>query len=308
MRRPPTALLALVLPPAFLWQSAPQGNLEVTHVRYGVDNLQIRGLVCAPRTFRPGRPLLMLEHGGFSSEPSLELCRRFAEQGYVVAQSAYRGQGGSQGQVEACMGEVRDSRALQRLVQDRYLTSKVGFLGVSLGGCVALKAAAGQSGVGAVVTLISPTDFAEQVGILQRTRPDAVNRWHQIFGGSPQDNPQAYAQRSPLAAAARVKAPLMVVAADQDPLIPVSQSCRVRDVRRKAGFRVLEVRLNRQGEPYRGELKAWRRCAGERPLGQLPPLRGEDVLLHYGDLFHTSTPQMWNAAEQFLAAYLQPRR
>ena len=292
-------LLALVLAA----RPSPAPAVLVERLTYRVDGLKINGVVCRPDT-RLGRPLLNLVHGGLDSPVDAAVCRRFARLGYVVAASALRGQGGSQGRPEICGGEVNDARALSSLVQQRFRADprRVGYLGVSLGGCIALKAAALGSGVRAAVTLLSPTDFAEQLRLLSH-RPDAVARWEALLGGSAAQVPAAYAARRPLGALARLKAPLLTVAAARDQLIALRQSCEVSDIRRAAGHRVVEVRLTKSGAP--GTLNQG--CPGMAGVGQLPKLRGQDVLLIYENLDHLSTPDMWRAAEAYLAANLAPR-
>ncbi|WP_161883617.1 alpha/beta hydrolase family protein [Deinococcus alpinitundrae] len=285
-------------------RSSPIPVVLVARLNYKVDGLKINGLICRPDT-RLSRPLLNLVHGGLDSPIDEALCRRFARLGYVVAASALRGQGGSQGRPEICGGEVNDVRALGSLARQRFRADprRVGYLGVSLGGCIALKAAALSSGVRAALTLLSPTDFAEQLRLLSH-RPGAVARWEALLGGSAAQVPAAYAARRPLDALARLKAPLLTVAAARDQLIALRQSCEAADVRRAAGHRVVEVRLTISGSP--GKLNQG--CPKTAAVGQLPSLRGQDVLLIYENLDHLSTPNMWQAAEAYLAANLAPPR
>ncbi len=281
-----------------------KGPVRTERLTYRVDGLQIRALVCRPDQ-RPGRPLLNLVHGGLDSAVDEAVCRRFAQLGYVVAASALRGQGGSQGRPEICGGEVNDVRALSSLVQQRYRADprRVAYLGVSLGGCIAIKAAALAGRVQAVVTLLSPTDFAEQLQLLSRNRPDAVIRWEALLGGPASTKSAAYEARRPLGSLARLRAPLLTVAAGRDQLIPLKQSCAVRDARREAGYRVAEVRQMKDGKP--GQLlggQPGQRCRDEAASALWPPLNRQDVLLIYEDLGHTSTPLMWKMAEAFLSA------
>ncbi|WP_181391926.1 alpha/beta hydrolase family protein [Deinococcus irradiatisoli] len=294
------------MPSALRPLPSASGPVLTERLTYRVDHLQVRALICRP-DLRPGRPLLNLVHGGLDSPVDEAACRRFARLGYVVAASALRGQGGSQGRPEICGGEVDDVRALSSLVRQRSKTDprRIGYLGVSLGGCVAIKAAALGSGVRAVVTLLSPTDFAEQLDLLRPVRPDAVARWEALLGGPASARPAAYEARRPLKALARLRAPLLTVAAGRDQLIPLKQSCAVRDVRRLSGHHVTEVRQNQAGRPApRDSRRRLQRCRDEAPLGRLPALQRQDVLLIYEDLGHTSTPLMWRTAEAFLKANL----
>lgn len=274
---------------------------------YRVGNLGVNALVCRPDE-RANRPLLNFVHGGLDTKYDVANCERFARLGWVVAQSGLRGQNGSDGRPELCLGEVEDVLALARVVREKFATDprRVSYLGVSLGGCIALKAAARDANTTAVVTLVSPTDFAQQLDVLRRTRPEAVPSREALVGGSPSEVPSAYAARRPLDAARALRAPLLTVAAAQDPLIPVAQSCEVRDVRRAAGHDVAEVRQKKDGTPAALPPQVWRRCPDERPTGALPTLRRRDVLLIYDDLWHTSTPLMWRVAQDYLTANREP--
>ena len=283
------------------------GPVLVEGLLYRVGGLRVRGVVCRPDR-AGGRSLLNLVHGGLDSPVDKNACRRFARLGYVVAASALRGQGGSDGKPELCGREADDVQGLRKLVQLRYRTDprRAAYLGVSLGGCIAPKAAAREDGVRAVVTLLSPTDFAEQLKLLRRSRPDAVARWEALLGGPSWQLAAASRDRRPTQALGQLRAPLLTVAAGNDPLIPLRQSCAARDVRRAGGHKVAEVRQNRDGSPGDPAQKPWRRCEGEAAAARLPPLRGQDVLLIYGNLGHSSTPLMWKVAEAYLAANIEP--
>ncbi len=97
------------------------------------------------------------------------------------------------------------------------------------------------------------------------------------------------------------------MAAGRDQLVPLRQSCVVAAVRRAAGHTVAEVRQMQDGQPGDLHGPAGRRCPGAA-LAHLPELAGQDVLLVYEDLGHTSTPLMWKMAERYLAANLRLTR
>ncbi|GEM45857.1 alpha/beta hydrolase family protein [Deinococcus cellulosilyticus] len=287
------------------WRTVKQGKLNLSQVTYLSEGLKIDALVCAPQNLKAGTPLLMLEHGGFDTETDPRKCNEYAQMGYVIAQSAYRGQGRSEGKVEACLGEVNDSLALKQVVQDRLKTQGVVHVGVSLGGCIALKAAAQQKDVKGVAILVTPMDFAQQIRILRATRPDALSRWFEIFGGTPEEAPEQYEKRRPIAAAPQVNAPILNLIAAQDPLIPYKQQCDLLSVRKKAGKMVEVVHLARNGAPN-PPLQQRYVCEGEgKPAFKLPEFKpqdfkNQDVFVTYYDLHHTSTAHMWKTVQDFL--------
>lgn len=282
------------------WRTVKQGRNNLSEVLYTSDGLKIDSLVCAPQNLKAGTPLVMLEHGGFDTETDVKKCQEYANLGYVIAQSAYRGQGRSEGKVEACLGEVNDSLNLKKIVQDRLKTRGVIHVGVSLGGCIALKASAGQKDVLGVAVLVTPMDFAQQIRILRASRPDALKRWYSIFGGTPEDAPEQYEKRQPLKAASQIKAPVLNLIAAQDPLIPYKQQCDLLAVRKKAGNKVTAVHLARDGAENPA-LQERYVCKGEgKPEFKLPAFKGQDVFVTYYDLHHTSTRHMWNTVQAFI--------
>lgn len=288
-------------------KTVPPKPVVVERFAYVSDGLSIQAVTCRPDR-QAGRPLLNLVHGGLSSPVDLKVCERFARLGYVVAASGLRGQAGSAGRVEACIGEANDVLTLRRIAQDRYRTDarRVAYLGVSLGGCIAVKAAARDRDVRATVALLTPVNLAEQLDLLRSTRPDAVPRWEAILGRTPQAAREGAERRSPVVDARVLTSPLLVVAAGNDPLIPVRQSCLLRDARVAAGKRVVEIRQTRDGLAAQPDARPSRRCDNEQPQSDLPSLRGADVHLVYTDLAHTSTPRMWNVAEAYLKANIDP--
>ncbi|WP_240695424.1 hypothetical protein [Thermus caldilimi] len=101
--------------------------------------------------------------------------------------------------------------------------------------------------------------------------------------------------------AARLQAPLLTVQAGNDPLIPPTQACRLRDVREKAGWRVHQVALTREGEPWPLPLAKGRACV--RPTGFGRPT--EDHLVLFPDLHHAVVPAMEALVERFVWAWLR---
>lgn len=95
--------------------------------------------------------------------------------------------------------------------------------------------------------------------------------------------------------------PLLILHAGNDPLIPPTQACRLRDVREKMGRRVYQVALTREGEPWTLLLTKDRACL--RPTG-FGPL-GEDHLILFPDLHHAVIPTMEALVERFVLAWLR---
>ncbi|GGN01031.1 hypothetical protein GCM10007092_13850 [Thermus composti] len=280
---------------------APSFRLEGSGIRYLRDGVPLYAELCRPQG--AARAAVLLVPGGFGPPTGSmrERCRRYAAKGLLAAVPHLRGRGKSGGRVTGCLEEAEDVAQLARLLP-RLGVVRHAYAGYSLGACVALKAAAREGASRGVAFVIGPVDFAEQVALLRRSRPEALERWREVFGGLPEECPACYARQSPLPEAARLRAPLWVFQAGNDPLIPPDQACRLRDVREGAGRRVYQVALTREGTPWTGPLTKGRACL--RPTGFGP--WGEDHLILFPDLHHAVVPAMEAWVERLILFWLRP--
>jgi len=255
-RLAPVLLLALVScadpggpapsPGAATWLSQEttfqDASVVIERVSYRSGALRIVGQVC--RTQIPGRrPVLLVAHGGFAglgSEWNGGLCKSLAQAGNVVVESSFRGEDGSEGSVEFCLGEVDDVLAMGQiaLAQPYADPNRATLVGVSHGGCIALRALQRGAPVQAAVDVFGPTEAVSLVQFWQGriAAGDPRSAEYQAFlqpllaaaGGPPEAVPAAYAARSPLTFAPALDAwpgTLLMVHGTDDPLVPVGQSC-----------------------------------------------------------------------------------
>lgn len=202
----------------------------VHDVVYASDGLRVRGIVAVPDGPGP-HPLVHFAHGGFEGmrvDEVVELGVRAAATSSVVAASMYRGEGGSEGEVEYCLGEVSDAWNLGLAVP--ALTDVVGpgvAIGSSHGACVALMlnaraAEAGDPLLG-TVALGTPSDV------------DAVLAWHHARGDEgaasvwerwiePGTDHRAQSPRF-----AALAPPIVLLHGLEDTLVPLEQACLLRD-------------------------------------------------------------------------------
>jgi dipeptidyl aminopeptidase/acylaminoacyl peptidase len=227
--------------------------VRIERVTYrSTGGLRIVGQVC--RTTIPGRrPVLVVNHGGFEglgADWNGGLCKTAAQAGFVVIESSYRGEDGSEGSVEFCLGEVDDVLAMLdiALAQTYADRSRVSMLGLSHGGCIGLRALQRGAPVQAYVDVFGPTDavtlmqfWQARVAAGDPNSPayrELILRVTTATGGLPQTAPAAYAVRSPAGFTPLLDAwpgAMLTVHGTEDPLVPLQQSCllasRLRDVR-----------------------------------------------------------------------------
>jgi len=282
------ALWAALRPQPFTW--------EGEGIRYQRAGVGLFAQLCRPLGAIQGAVLLVPGGFGPPTASMLARCRSWAEQGFLGVVPHLRGRGKSEGRITGCLEEAEDLAHLARLLP-RLGANRHAYAGYSLGACVALKAAALEGNAKGVVFTIGPTDFEEQVAILRRSRPEALARWREVFG----EGPEALARQSPLPQAAQLQAPLLILQAGNDPLIPPTQACRLRDAREEIGRKVYQVALTREGETWTQPLSKGRAC--HRPTG-FGPL-DEDHLVLFPDLHHTVVPAMETIAERFLRVWLR---
>lgn len=221
------------------------GQIVIEKVAYRSGGLRIFAQVCRP--MRAGRfPLVVNNHGGFQgigAEWNGGPCSDQAKQGFVAVQSAYRGEDGSEGEVEVCHGEVDDVLALLAIARkEPYVdTERIVMLGASHGGCITLRAIARGGAVDAAVALVPPTDFAAAhafwsaglaagngTPLQNATWTMLLDQLERATGGTPSERPDAYRERSPLWATqelATAAPPLLVVGGVDDWLVPPAQIC-----------------------------------------------------------------------------------
>jgi len=118
-----------------------QGEMEIEYI---VDGLKIKGMLFMPNPINPSvkYPAVIVNHGGTSgiNEDIIALCRVLRDNGYIVAASHYRGEGGSEGSTEGFFdrARIRDSLGLLDVLDGLGIvdTENIFMVGHSIGGFV----------------------------------------------------------------------------------------------------------------------------------------------------------------------------
>lgn len=229
--------------------TSKSSDVLIQKVTYRSGDLDVVGQVCRPAA-RGRHPVIIWNHGGFGGLADWNdmegQCARAARSGWVYAESSYRGEDESDGEVEVCLGEVDDVLALLEIVRDRAYAdaSRVAMGGISHGGCITAMAVARDAPVQVAVDIAGPTDWAELWKHLSRSASTSTDpqpkatfgglaaRIARATGGTPAEKPAEYAMRSPLNHAAKISdwgnSFLLMHGAD-DTVVPVGQSCRLAE-------------------------------------------------------------------------------
>jgi dipeptidyl aminopeptidase/acylaminoacyl peptidase len=204
-----------------------RGGIEVQHFIYWSGGLRVGGVLFKPAgTAGTKLPVVLWNHGGLGPEsrigatnvlPLYEMSR-FAQAGFVVVASQYRGIGGSEGKEEVGGGDVDDVLNLVPLVRalPSADASRLSVYGISRGALVTLQALRRGLPVQAAAVVGSVTDYSqlldnERIGELARAAVAGLG-------------PSAIEARSPIRWAGELtRVPLLVIHGGADTSIPPLQ-------------------------------------------------------------------------------------
>ena len=308
------------------WESvevlADDGTVVSEKVSYRSQGLRIFGLVCRPSA--PGRyRLLVVNHGGFGGLSGLgqfkpDACAGFVRDGWVVVESSYRGEDGSEGAVEVCLGEVDDVLAMLAIARRLpYVDdTRVAMIGYSHGGCITMRAVERGAPVQAAVDVFGEKDWQDDFHYWQSehaTDPGATDENLHVLrdttGGGPDDMPDAYVARSPLSYVAALDAfqgAYMTVHGAKDDQAHVRDTCRFAAVAEgMLAYHVDEKMAVVTSEPHGCERTSVRWLPGPKPTAPWPGARYVVVYDGAGHEIESPSGRAMNAdAFSFLAAKL----
>lgn len=228
------------------WESATtttdDGSIIIQRVAYRSGGLLIFGQVCRPTGPGPS-PLVVANHDGVSGLAAWGggACAEAARQGRVHIESSYRGQDGSGGSIELCLGEVDDVLAMLEiaLAMPEVDRERVAMWGTGLGGCVTTRALQRGAPVTAAASVLGISNLKTQYeqwrnGLGTGKGPSAqyqilMEAAHAAIGGPPEDFPDEYLRRSPALRATEIPGaiPLLLAHAVDDPIVSPRQSCEL---------------------------------------------------------------------------------
>jgi dipeptidyl aminopeptidase/acylaminoacyl peptidase len=260
-------------------------GILIESVIYFSDGLRIQGQVCRPDDADP-HPVVLRNHGGFlglAGDDGDAFCRTLAAAGYVVASSSYRGEDGSEGHVEACLGEVDDVEAMMDALAAQPYVQRDRFaaIGASHGGCITLELALRRPTLKAAVDFFGFGDMTSLFGFWQRQlqegepapcpagREATCQATHAMLldfvvgvaDGAPAARSMAYENRSPATRLGELQVPLMIQQGTSDYVVDVEQACAKRAALEAAGKAVDAVYVDTQLMPTNIDV-----CGGGRTL------------------------------------------
>ena len=178
------------------------------------------------------RGAIILCHGMDSSKNSeklISLSRGLAARGLLTLRFdfAYVGESSEKFEDITYSGEVEDVRAAWSFVRDRY-SGRIGILGSSMGGTVALLFAAEEPGVAALVTIAAPVHpeaFPRRI-----LSPEALQKWRErgftFYNGHRLNLTllEDLEMIDVVESASKVACPVLMIHADNDEVVPVEEA------------------------------------------------------------------------------------
>lgn len=202
-------------------------------------------------------PLVVLPHGGPEARDTYgynPIVQFLASRGYMVFQPQFRGSGGF-GQAFADAGRRQWGQTMQHDVTDgvRHLiasgqvdANRICIVGISYGGYAALAGAALTPDLyRCAISINGVADLREMLrweAIEGGRRSAALDYWRRSIGHRDEDRAMLDAA-SPLQQVNAIRIPILLVAGEQDWIVPVEQSREMRNALQRAGrpVRYLEV-------------------------------------------------------------------
>lgn len=222
-------------PPTAPTPSAPPATAGRHVVTLVADGVTLGGVLYRP-TAVDARPAVIVLHGwlaaGTNGAATVEArARRYADEGYVALALSMRGWPLSGGADDCALRQPDDVIAAATWLQalPGVAGDRVGLVGFSQGGQVALLAAARDARIKAVVAYYPVTDVARWKSTTSNVDiPGYITAVCE---------PGGVESRSPLARATSIAAPVLLVHGDQDTRVPTEQSRLMLSALQSAGRR-----------------------------------------------------------------------
>lgn len=217
-----------------------QQGVEVREWTYLSDGLRVKGRLYLPQG-RTGRlPVVVFNHDGISgiSKEHHLSSLRMARGGYVVFSPSYRGEDGSQGEIEIAKGEVRDVLNVLPLLGcvPQADPGRVVMAGASHGALISLLAASRDSRIDGVIFAYGVADLYRWWDYLKangKLGKDAITR--RTYGDGPDSRPESFAVRNGVSRAGSLKVPVLILQGQKDDITPPEQARYLKEALDRAG-------------------------------------------------------------------------
>jgi dienelactone hydrolase len=215
-------------------------GVEQMEVRYASGDLKVTAFVFLPEGEGPF-PLVVFNHGGVSgvSGDMKWRSRLLVEEGYAVITPSYRGEGGSEGNVEVARGEVDDVLTAGRLLGNlpQVDGDRMALVGSSHGALIGVLGAGRRpEGLRCIVSACGVMDVeAWWWWLITHGHSVTDSLTLAVYGRGPQDRPEAFALRRGVRVAGDIEVPVLIQQGLKDGIVPPEQASLLIDAMSAAG-------------------------------------------------------------------------
>jgi dipeptidyl aminopeptidase/acylaminoacyl peptidase len=189
---------------------SPNPQIALEEITYWSDGLKVKGLMAEPIIEGNYEGILYLR-GGMQHIGMVRPARiaQFAAQGFVVFAPYYRGNRGGEGRDEFAGADRQDAvHAVDVLKQNpKTNAEKIHLFAFSRGGIMALWTAILRDDITSVVTWAGVSD----VVFTYKERKDMRRMMKRVIGGTPNNLPDAYRERTALFRVDKIAAPVLII-------------------------------------------------------------------------------------------------
>ncbi|WP_153721746.1 alpha/beta hydrolase family protein [Sporosarcina cascadiensis] len=212
---------------------SPNPKVRLEEVTYWSDGLQVKGMLATPKAEGHYDGLLYLR-GGIQHVGMVRPARiaQFASHGLVVFAPYYRGNRGGEGKDEFAGDDRNDAVAgVEVLKQQQFADSeRIHLFSFSRGGIMALWTAILREDLTSMVTWAGVSD----VVFTYKEREDMRRMMKRVIGGTPNNQPDAYRERTALFRVEEITIPALIIHGTMDINVSFEQALLLENALRDA--------------------------------------------------------------------------
>ncbi|AXH99651.1 S9 family peptidase [Sporosarcina sp. PTS2304] len=212
---------------------SPNPSVQLEEITYWSDGLRVKGLLATPKAPGYYEGLLYLR-GGIQHVGMVRPARiaQFASCGLIVFAPYYRGNRGGEGKDEFAGADRNDAVAgVDVLKQQSSLnTERIHLFSFSRGGIMALWVAILRDDLTSMVTWAGVSD----VVFTYKERKDMRRMMKRVIGGTPNNQPDAYRERTALFRVHNITIPTLIIHGTLDMNVSFEQALLLENALRDA--------------------------------------------------------------------------